>query len=175
MSLSSAQKKAVVHETSIAIASANAGVLAEYRGMTVAQLTDLRRQARTAGVWIRVVKNNLARIAIADTDFAPLGDYFVGPVIFSAAQDPVALAKVMTRYAKDNEQLKITVGVMDGTLMDPKMIGDLSKLPGRDELLAQLMSTMKAPVQKLVSTLNEVPGRLVRTLAAVAESKEAAP
>ena len=174
MSLSLAQKKVVVSEASEAIASASAGVLAEYRGMTVAQLTDLRREARSAGVWIRVVKNNLARIAIADTDFACLSEHFIGPVIFSASEDPVAVAKVMSKAAKDNEKLKITVGAMNGSLMDQKMIEDLSKLPSREELLAKLMGTMQAPVQKFVSTLNEVPGKFVRTLAAVAESKEAA-
>ena len=174
MSLSLAQKKAVVSEASEAIASANAGVLAEYRGMTVAQLTDLRREARSAGVWIKVVKNNLARIAIADTDFECLSEHFIGPVIFSASEDPVAVAKVMAKAAKDNEKLTITAGAMNGSLMDPKMIDDLSKLPSREELLAKLMGTMQAPVQKFVSTLNEVPGKFVRTLAAVAESKEAA-
>ena len=174
MSLSLAQKKVVVSEASEAIASASAGVLAEYRGMTVAQLTDLRREARSAGVWIRVVKNNLARIAIADTDFECLSEHFIGPVIFSASEDPVAVAKVMSKAAKDNEKLKITVGAMNGSLMDQKMIDDLSKLPSREELLAKLMGTMQAPVQKFVSTLNEVPGKFVRTLAAVAESKEAA-
>ena len=170
MSLSLAQKKVVVSEASEAIASASAGVLAEYRGMTVAQLTDLRREARSAGVWIRVVKNNLARIAIADTDFECLSEHFIGPVIFSASEDPVAVAKVMSKAAKDNEKLKITVGAMNGSLMDQKMIDDLSKLPSREELLAKLMGTMQAPVQKFVSTLNEVPGKFVRTLAAVARA-----
>ncbi len=174
MSLSLAQKKAVISEASEAIASANAGVLAEYRGMTVAQLTDLRREARSAGVWIRVVKNNLARIAVADTDFACLGEHFAGPVIFSISEDPVAVAKVMSRYAKDSDKLKITVGAMNGSLMDRQMIDELSRLPGRQELLAKLMGTMQAPVQKFVTTLNEVPGKFVRTLAAVAESREAA-
>ena len=174
MSLSLAQKKVVVSEASEAIASASAGVLAEYRGMTVAQLTDLRREARSAGVWIRVVKNNLARIAIADTDFECLSEHFIGPVIFSASEDPVAVAKVMSKAAKDNEKLKITVGAMNGSLMDQKMIDDLSKLPSREELLAKLMGTMQAPVQKLVSTLNEVPSRFARTVSAVAESRDTA-
>lgn len=174
MSLSLTQKKAAISQASEAIASANAGVLAEYRGMTVAQLTDLRREARNAGVWIKVVKNNLARIAVADTDFACLSEHFVGPVIFSASDDPVAVAKVMSGFAKGNDKLKITVGAMNGSLMDQKMIDELSRLPGRQELLATLMGTMQAPVQKFVSTLNEVPGKFVRTLSAVAESREAA-
>ncbi len=173
MSLSLTQKKAVINEVSQAIALANAGVLAEYRGMTVAQLTRLRQEARRAGVWIKVVKNNLARRAIADTGFACLREYFIGPIIFSVSEDPVAVAKVMTRFARDNEHLKITVGAMNGSLMDPRMLDDLSKLPGREELLAKLMGTMQAPIQQFVATLNEVPSRFVRTLSAVAESKEA--
>ncbi|MGI9318689.1 MAG: 50S ribosomal protein L10 [bacterium] len=174
MSLSFEQKKAVISEVSEAIASAQAGVLAEYRGMTVSQLTDLRTEARNAGVWIRVVKNNLAKRVIDGSDFECLSEHFVGPVIFSASDDPVAVAKVMAKFAKDNENLKITAGAMNGSLMDQKMIESLSKLPGRDELLAKLMGTMNAPIQKFVSTLNEVPSKFVRTLSAVAESKEAA-
>ena len=136
MSLSLDQKKAVISEVTDAIASAQAGVLAEYRGMTVAQLTALRTEARNAGVWIKVVKNNLAKRVINGSDFECLTEHFVGPVIFSASEDPVAVAKVMTRFAKDSDHLNITKGVMNGELIDEKMIESLSKLPGRDELLA---------------------------------------
>ena len=174
MSLSLDQKKAVIKEVTDAIASAQAGVLAEYRGLNVEQLTALRTEARNAGVWIRVVKNNLAKLVIKDSDFECLTEHFVGPVIFSASEDRVAVAKIMCRFAKDNEKLKITAGAMNGDFMDLTMIQSLSKLPGRDELIAMLMRTIQAPVQKLVSTLNEVPSKAVRTLAAIAESREAA-
>ena len=174
MSLSFDQKKAVISEVSEAIASAQAGVLAEYRGLDVAQLTALRTEARNSGVWIRVVKNNLAKLVVDGSDFECLSEHFVGPVIFSASEDPVAVAKVMSQFAKDNENLKITVGAMNGSLIDQTVIQSLSKLPGREELIAKLMGTMQAPVQKMVSTLNEVPGKFVRTLSAVAESKQAA-
>ena len=174
MSLSLDQKKAVISEVTEAIASAQAGVLAEYRGMTVAQLTALRKEARNAGVWVKVVKNNLAKRVINGSDFECLTEHFVGPVIFSASDDPVAVAKVMSKFAKDNENLNITAGAMNGSLMDAAMIESLSKLPSRDELLAKLMGTMQAPIQKFVSTLNEVPTKFVRALSAVAESKEAA-
>ena len=174
MSLSLDQKKAVVSEVTDALASAQAGIVAEYRGLTVAQLTELRREARSAGVWVKVVKNNLAKRVIKDSDFECLSEHFVGPVIFSASEDPVAVAKVMSKFAKDNDLLKITAGAMNGDVMKPSMIENLSKLPGRDELIAKLMGTMNAPVQKLVSTMNEVPGKFVRTLSAVAESREAA-
>jgi large subunit ribosomal protein L10 len=174
MSLSLDQKKAVISEVTEAIASAQAGVLAEYRGLNVAQITALRTEARNAGVWIKVVKNNLAKRVIQGSDFECLTDHFTGPVIFSASEDPVSVARVMAKFAKDNEKLKITAGAMNGALIDSTMIQSLSKLPGRDELIAKLMGTMQAPVQKLASTLNEVPSKFVRTLSAVAEAREAA-
>ncbi len=174
MSLSLDQKKTVISEATEAIASAQAGVLAEYRGFNVQQLTSLRAEARNAGVWIKVVKNNLARLAVRDSNFECLAEHFTGPVIFSASEDPVAVARVMAAFAKDNENFKITVGAMNGNLMDQAMIQRLSTLPGRDELIAKLMGTIRAPAQKFVSTLNEVPGKAVRTLAAIAEAKEAA-
>ena len=174
MSLSLDQKKAVISEATEAISSARAGVLAEYRGFNVQQLTSLRTEARNAGVWIKVVKNNLARLAVRDSDFECLAEHFTGPVIFSASEDPVAVARVMAAFAKDNENFRITVGAMNGDLIDLAMIQRLSSLPGRDELIAKLMGTIQAPVRKFVSTLNEVPGKAVRTLAAIAEAKGAA-
>ncbi len=171
MSLSLDQKKAVVSETAEAISSACAGILAEYRGFNVQQLTSLRNEARNAGVWIKVVKNNLARIAVRDSDFECLAEHFTGPVIFSASEDPVAVARVMAAFAKDHENFRITAGVMNGALMDAEMIERLSSLPGRDELIAKLMGALQAPVQKFVTTLNEVPARAVRTLAAVVEAE----
>ncbi len=174
MSLSLDQKKAVISEVTDAIASARAGVLAEYRGLNVEQLTALRKEARNAGVWIKVVKNNLAKLVIKGSEFECLSEHFVGPVIFSASEDPVAVARIMAGFAKDNENFKITAGAMNGDLIDLAMIQRLSKLPGHEELIAKLMGTMQAPVQKLVSTLNEVPSKAVRTLAAIVESREAA-
>ncbi|WP_424947804.1 50S ribosomal protein L10 [Candidatus Spongiihabitans sp.] len=174
MSLSVDQKKAVISEVTEAIASAQAGILAEYRGLNVAQITALRTEARNAGVWVRVVKNNLAKRVIRGSDFECLTDHFTGPVIFSASEDPVSVAKVMAAFAKDNEKLKITAGAMNGALIDCAMIQRLSKLPGRDQLIARLMATIQAPIQKLAATLNEVPSKFVRTLCAVAEAKKAA-
>ena len=174
MSLSLDQKKTVISEATEAIASAQAGVLAEYRGFNVQQLISLRTEARNAGVWIKVVKNNLARLAVRDSNFECLAEHFTGPVIFSASEDPVAVARVMAAFAKDNENFRITVGAMNGNLMDQAMIQRLSTLPGRDELITKLMGTIRAPVQNFVSTLNEVPGKAVRTLAAIAEAKEVA-
>ena len=174
MSLSITQKKAVVGEVSEAIASARAGVLAEYRGLSVAQLTALRSEAHRQGVWIKVVKNSLAKRVVEGSDFACLSEHFIGPVIFSVSEDPIAVARVMAKFAKDNDHLKITAGAMNGALIDARTIGGLAKLPGRDELIAQLMSVMAEPARKLAATLNEIPSRFVRTAAALAQSREAA-
>ncbi len=174
MSLSIQQKKAVVSAATEALATAQAGVLAEYRGLTVAQLTALRGAARRQGVWVKVVKNNLAKRVVADSSFACLSEHFVGPVIFSVAEDPLAVAKVMAQFAKEHDNFHLTVGVMHGALLDVRTIERLAKLPGRDELIAQLMGAMRAPLQKLTATLHAIPSQFVRTAAAVARAKEAA-
>ena len=174
MSLSLSQKKAVVAEVTESVSAAQAMVVAEYRGLTVAQLTKLRTAAREAGLFVRVVKNTLARRVIEGSPFECLKDHFVGPVIMAASDDPVAVAKLVSKFAKDHDALKITAGGMNGELMNEAQIQALSKLPGREELLAMLVGTMQAPIAKFVQTLNEVPARFVRTLAAVEESRKAA-
>ena len=174
MSTALQKKKAVVAEVADNLSSAQAAVLAEYRGLTVAQLTKLRKDAHESGVYLKVVKNTLARLAVKDTDFACLDEHLVGPVIFSASDDPVAVAKVMSGFAKDNETLKVTAGAMNGEPLDVSGITALSKLPGREELLATLVATMQAPIVKLVRTMNEVPTKAVRAMAAVRDAKEAA-
>ncbi len=173
MSLSIDQKKAVVSEAAQIFSAAQAAVLAEYRGLSVAQITELRSEARNSGVDIRVVKNTLARRSVSGTPFECLADHFVGPVLISAAGGPIEVAKVVSKLAKEHEALKIMVGVMNGDLIDKSTIQMLAKLPGRDELLATLMATMNAPLEKFVRTLNEVPGKLVRTMAAYRDSRQA--
>ena len=174
MSLSLEQKKAVVAEVSQAIVGAQAAVLAEYRGLSVAEMTELRRKAREARVFLRVVKNTLARRAVEGSDFECLQDQLVGPLAFAASEDPVAVAKVLDTFAKEHEKLVIKAGAMGGEVIGLEKIKALATLPGREELLAMLLGTMQAPVQKFVQTLNEVPAKFVRTLAAVRDSKEAA-
>ena len=120
-----------------------------------------------------MVKNTLARRSVSGTQFECLTDHFVGPVLISSAGDPIAVAKVVSKFAKDHEALKIMVGVMNGDLIDNSTIQMLAKLPSRDELLATLMATMNAPLEKFVRTLNEVPGKLVRTMAAYRDSRQA--
>lgn len=168
------KKKAVVKLMTDHISSAQACVLAEYRGLSVSQLTSLRKEAHQAGVFMKVVKNTLAKRAIKGTDFACLDDNLTGPIIFSSSDDPVAVAKVLANFEKDNDTLKITAGAMNGEALDLAGIAALSKLPGREELLTTLVVTMQAPITKLVRTLNEVPTKAVRALSAVRDSQEAA-
>lgn len=172
MSLNLEQKQAVVAEVSAELAKAQAVVLAEYRTLQVGEMTELRRKARSSGVYLRVLKNTLVRRAVANTPFKALADKMVGPLAYGISSDPVAVAKVLHEYAKANEKLVIKAGAMPDVVMSPKEVGDLAGMPSRDQLLATLMGTMQAPVAKFVRTLNEVPGKFVRTLAAVCDQKE---
>ena len=172
MSLNLEEKKEVVAEVAERLTKAQAVVLAEYRGLPVEQITVLRSQARASGVYLRVLKNTLARRAVKGTPFEKLADKMVGPLAYGISDDPVAAAKVLHAYAKGNERLVIKGGAMPNYVMTAKEIGNLATLPGREELLARLMGTMQAPIAKFVQTLNEVPSKFVRTLAAVRDQKE---
>lgn len=173
MSLNLEQKQAVVAEVSTAIKGAQAAVIAEYRGLTVAQMTVLRAQARAAGVYIRVVKNSLVRRVVEGSSFACLDDHLKGPLTFAASSDPVAVAKVLSEFARANDKLIIKVGAMNGALMTGEQLQALALLPSREVLLATLMRTMQAPAARFVQTLNEVPARFVRTLAAIRDKAQA--
>jgi large subunit ribosomal protein L10 len=168
------QKQTVVAEVAKQVAGAQAIVLAENRGMAVAAMTQLRAKARASGVYFRVVKNTLVRRAVADTPFASLADKMVGPLAYGIGTDPVAVAKVLSDFAKGNEKFVIAGGAMPGQLMSAKEISALAALPSREELIARLLGTMQAPIVKLVRTLNEVPSKFVRGLAAVRDAKSAA-
>ena len=174
MGLNLEQKQAVVAEVAKQVANAQAIVMAENRGMPVQAMTQLRAKARASGVYFRVVKNTLVRRAVAETPFAPLADRMVGPLAYGIGTDPVAVAKVLSDFAKGNEKFVITGGAMPGQVMSAKEIVALASLPSRAELIAKLLGTMQAPMAKLVRTLNEVPSKLVRTLAAVRDAKGAA-
>ena len=176
MSLNLQEKQAVVAEVAAQVAGAQAIVMVENRGMPVAAMTQLRAKARASGVYFRVVKNTLVRRAVADTPFASLAEKMVGPLAYGIGTDPVAVAKVLNDFAKGNDKFVITGGAMPGHVMSAKDISALATLPSREELLARLMGTMQAPVAKFVRTLNEVPGKFARALAAVRDKKaEAAP
>ena len=174
MSLNLEGKKEVVAEVSERLKKAQTVVLAEYRGLPVEDITVLRSQARASGVYLRVLKNTLARRAVQGTPFEKLGDQMVGPLAYGISDDPVAAAKVLHTYAKTNEKLVIKGGAMPNVMMNAKEVGQLATMPSREELLAKLLGTMQAPIAKFVRTLNEVPGKFVRTLAAVRDQKEKA-
>jgi large subunit ribosomal protein L10 len=174
LSLNIEGKKEVVAEVSARLAKAQAVVLAEYRGLPVEDITVLRSQARASGVYLRVLKNTLARRAVQGTPFEKLADQMVGPLAYGISDDPVAAAKVLYTYAKGNDKLVIKGGMLPNHVMTAKEIGSLATMPSRQELLAKLLGTMQAPVAKFVQTLNEVPSKFVRALAAVRDQKEKA-
>ena len=172
MGLNIDEKKALVAEVGAKLAQAQAMVVAEYRSLEVEEITALRAKARSAGVYLRVLKNTLVRRAVADTPFAGVAQHLRGPLMYGISPDPVAVAKVLHEFAKGNEKFVITAGAMPNQVMTSQEVASLASLPSREVLLAQLMGTMQAPVAKFVQTLNEVPGKLARTLAAVRDAKE---
>lgn len=174
MSLSLEQKQAVVSEVSAELARAQAVILAEYRGLEVGVVTGLRAKARKSGVNLRVLKNTLARRAVAGTPFEKLSEKMVGPLMYGIAQDPVAGAKVLAEFAKENERFVIKGGAMPNAMMSPADVKALATMPSREELLATLVGTLQAPIAKLVRTMNEVPSKFVRALAAVRDAREKA-
>jgi large subunit ribosomal protein L10 len=167
-------KQAVVTEVAAQVATAQAIVLAEYRGLEVGSMTELRRKARRSGVYLRVLKNTLARRAVKDTPFSKLAEAMTGPLIYGISSDPVAPAKVMNEFAKGNEKFVIRAGAMPNAVISAKEVAALASMPSREELLSKLMGTMQAPIAQFVRTLNEVPSRFVRTLAAVHAAQEKA-
>lgn len=174
MGLNLEEKKAVVAEVSAQVADAQAIIVAEYRGLEVGVMTDLRAKARKSGVYLRVLKNTLVRRAVKDTPFEKLADKMVGPLVYGISSDPVATAKVLNDFARVNERFVIKAGGMPNAVISAKEVTALANMPSREQLLATLLGTMQAPVVKFVQTLNEVPGRFVRTLAAVRDQKEKA-
>ena len=172
MSLNLEQKQAVVAEVSAELAKAQAVILAEYRSVPVKEMTELRRKARGSGVYLRVLKNTLARRAVADTPFKGLTDKMVGPLAYGISSDPVAVAKVLQEFAKEHEKFLIKAGAMPNVMLSARDVAELARMPSRQELLAKLVATMQAPIAKFVRTLNEVPGKFARTLAAVRTQKE---
>lgn len=172
MSLNLEQKQAVVVEVSAEVAKAQAIVLAEYRSLKAGEMTDLRKKARSSGVYLRVLKNTLARRAVADTPFAGLTEKMVGPLAYGISSDPVAVAKLLHEFARGNDKFVIKAGAMPNLMMSSKDVGKLATMPSREALLSTLMGTMQAPIVKFVRTLNEVPGRFVRTVAAVHDQKQ---
>jgi large subunit ribosomal protein L10 len=175
MALNLEDKKALVAEVSAVAAKALSVVAAEYRGLTVAQMTELRAKARAQGVYMRVVKNTLARKAIAGTTFEPIGPKLKGPLVLAFSKDdPGAAARVVKDFAKGHDKLIATLVALGGQIMSGKDIDKVANLPSREQALSMLLGVLKAPIEKLVRTLAEPQAKLVRTLAAVRDSKSAA-
>lgn len=174
MSLNRQEKAVVIEEVSAQIAQAQSIVIAEYRGLDVASVTVLRKQARESGVYLRVLKNTLVRRAVAGTSFETLTSQLVGPLIYAVSQDPVSAAKVLSGFAATNDKLVIKGGALPNNALDQNGVKALATMPSREELLSKLLGTMQAPVAQFVRTLNEVPTKFVRGLAAVRDQQEAA-
>ena len=175
MALNLEDKKALVAEVAGVAATAQSVVAAEYRGLTVGQMTELRSKARTQGVYMRVVKNTLARKALSGTAFESVGPKLKGPLVLAFSKDdPGAAARVVKDFAKGNEKLVATLVSLGGQVLPAKELERVASLPTREQALAMLLGTMKAPIQKLVGTLAAPGSKLVRTIAAVRDQKQAA-
>ena len=173
MPLNLEDKRAIVVSVNAAASEALSAVVADYRGLSVAEMTNLRLKARETGVYLKVVRNTLAKRAVAGTEYECLTDALVGPTVLALSQeDPGAAARLIKDFAKDHDALEVKALAIGGVAYDAKDIDILAKLPTRDEAIAQLMSVMQAPVAKLVRTLNEVRGKFVRTMAAVKDQKQ---
>ncbi len=175
MALNLEGKKALVAEVAEVAGKALSVVAAEYRGLTVTQMTDLRAKARAQGVYMRVVKNTLARKAVAGTSFEPIGSHLKGPLVLAFSKDdPGAAARVIKAFAKDNDKLVATLVSLGGPVLPGKDIEKVASMPTRDQALSMLLGVLKAPIQKLVGTIAAPNQKLVRTLAAVRDAKQAA-
>ncbi len=169
------QKKAVVSEVAGVARQAHAAIAAEYRGLTVSEMTRLRTEARSKGVYMRVVKNTLARRALSDTEFACMNDALQGPLVLAFSQeDASSAAKVIRDFAKETDKLKVKVVALSGKLLTPGDLEALARLPTRDEALSRLAWVIKAPIEKFVRTMAEPGNKLARVLAAVRDQKQAA-
>ncbi len=175
MALNLEDKKALVAEMAEVAAKAQSVVAAEYRGLTVGQMTELRGKARQAGVYMRVVKNTLARKAFVGTSFESVGPKLKGPLVLAFSKDdPGAAARVVKDFAKTNEKLVATLVSLGGQVLPAKDLDRVASLPTREQALSMLLGVMKAPIQKFVGTLAAPGSKLVRTIAAVRDQKQAA-
>jgi len=172
MPLNLDQKKDLVKEVSEILMNADTILTADYRGLTSNQLNDFRKIARTPGIYIKVVKNNMLKMALKDSDFSSIGEKIVGPQILATANDnPGEFAKLVKKFIDDNENIELKSLAYKGKELDLKEIKKLASLPTYEEAISRLMSVMQAPIQKLMATMTAVPTKMVRTLNAVKESK----
>lgn len=160
-----AEKTALVATLHEKFRGAQVALLASPSGLTVAEVTALRRQLRAVNGEFKVAKNTLARLAVAETPYAPLGDMLEGAnALVFGYSDPVAVAKVLVKYAEENKKLSIRGGVLGGKALAPEAVGDLAKLPSREVLIGQLLGLLQAPASQLLRTINEPGARLTRLI-----------
>jgi len=165
-------KKQVVSEVSEVASGALSAVVAEYHGLTVADMTELRNKARESGVYLRVIRNTLAKRAVEGTDFACMQEAFTGPVLCAfSKEEPGSAARLLKDFSKEYESMNVTALSIGGKLLPADQIDAVASLPTYDEAIARLMSVMNGPITKLTRTLNDVPGKLVRVIAAVKDAK----
>ena len=174
MALRLNQKQDIVAEVHLEAGKALSAVLADYRGMTVGEMTGLRQRARGDGVYLKVVRNTLASRAVEGTEYECLNDALIGPTLLAfSTSEPGAAARLLKECSREYDALTVKALSLDGRLLDAGQIDRVAALPTRDEALALLMAAMQAPIAKLAGTLGEVPGKLARTLAAIRDAREA--
>lgn len=175
MALSLEQKKAIVADVAEVAAVAHSAVAAEYTGLSSNDMNDLRAEARKGGVYLRIIKNSLARRAMEGTDYACMSEVLTGPLLLAFSQeDPGSAARVLKAFAKTHDKLVVKALSVSGQLLPAGDLERMASLPTKEQAISMLMSVMQAPIGKLVRTINEVPGKLVRTVAAVRDQKSAA-
>ncbi len=172
MSITLTQKQETVSELSALAGQSVSAIVADYRGLTVSDMTALRKSAREARVIMRIYRNTLARRALKGTEFSCLDDDLVGPtVLFFAQEEPGSAARVLRDFTKSNETLQVRALAIGGRRLAPSELKAMASLPSRDEALARLMAQMMAPVTQFVRTLNEPAAQLVRAVAAIRDQK----
>ncbi len=173
MAIGLEDKKAIVAEVNGAASGALSLVLADYRGVKSSDMTALRKQAREQGVYLRVVRNTLAKRAVAGTEFECVNSVLVGPTILAfSLTDPGAAARLLKDFAKEKNAFEIKALSVGGELLGADQIDRLAKLPTRDQALAMLAGVIQAPIVKLARTFNEIPSKITRVVAAVRDQKK---
>ena len=173
MAIKIAQKKEIVEEVAQAAKSAVSAVLADYRGMSVAEMNAMRVKGRDTGVYLRVVRNTLAKKALAESEFSCLEDSLVGPTLVAFSQeDPGAAARLLKDYSKEIEMLEVKAIAIGGEFLGPEQLDRVANLPTLDEARAMLLSVMLAPVTKLARTLNDIPASVTRVISAIRDKKQ---
>ena len=164
-------KSDMLSEAQQSIKDASSIVYGEYRGLDVESMTQLRKKSRSVGVKLKIYKNTIFRRALEGSKFEDLKGYLEGPLVYGISSDSIAPAKLLVDFSKENEALVVKGGALDGSILDSKGIKALASIPPRDELIGKLLGVAAGPVQGFVRTLNEVPSRFVRVLAAIRDKK----